>query len=152
MILAITKELESFKAKVQETIDHVASGVNHLNEEQQEKAVEMLHNLGETFYTTKDRCFEALGLETLTARLAKAFAAESSKVSSTVVTLDPPRETAESEPPADPSADPQSSTADPGAGAPVEWSGESVKEKLEEVAEKIEDAVGEAAGEAFGSR
>jgi hypothetical protein len=131
MIPTITKELEGFKAKVQATIDHVASGVSNLNEDQQEKAAEMLHNLGEAFYDAKDRCFEALGVETLTARLAKAQADEAD------------RNAAKS---------PATTT-----GA-VEWSG-GIKEKLEDLKEKVDEEVhqtgsslGNALGEAFDNR
>lgn len=139
MIPTITSQLERFKAKVQAAIDHVASGVNNLNEDQQDKAVEMLHNLGEEFYEVKDRCFEALGIETPTQRLAKAFADEAAKNSSSSV--EPPTPPASPEPPVDPPADPQSPAADPSAAdldavaaesevkdatSGVKWSGEGL--------------------------
>jgi hypothetical protein len=60
MVKDTVYELEGYKAKVQETIDHVASGVTTLNEDQVEKAKDMLDALEEEFHEMKARTLEVL--------------------------------------------------------------------------------------------
>jgi hypothetical protein len=131
MIPTITKELESFKAKVQQTIDHVSSGVNNLNEDQQEQAIEMLHGLGEELFTMKDRCFEALGVETLTQRLAKAQANEAAKSPAVPSAADLDAVAAAEEKVKE-------------ATGSVAWSGNKLEDKIHDAVESAGNALGEA--------
>jgi hypothetical protein len=60
MVKDTVYELEGYKAKVQEAIDHVASGVSTLNEDQVEKAKDMLDGLEEEFHEMKMRALDVL--------------------------------------------------------------------------------------------
>jgi hypothetical protein len=61
MIVAIVGTLEGFKEKLQRTIDHVKSGVSHLNEDQIEEAAAMVKALRGEFDEASDTALEHLG-------------------------------------------------------------------------------------------
>lgn len=62
MIVAIVGTLEGFKEKLQRTIDHVKSGVTHLNEDQKETAVLLINALRGEFDEAADIALEHLGV------------------------------------------------------------------------------------------
>lgn len=104
MIQKVTSEPEGFKAKLQQTIDHVKSGVNHLNEDQIEKAQELVLSLHTQFDDVVDKVLAHLGVHTVSVELVPP----------------PPAP----EPPADPLPEPAHSVADPSEGQPKPLWGE----------------------------
>jgi len=60
MVTVVVTELEGFKAKLQQAIDHVKAGVTHLNEDQRAEAMVKLADLEEHLEKSLDKCFEVL--------------------------------------------------------------------------------------------
>jgi hypothetical protein len=60
MVHIVVNELEGFKGKLQETIDHVKSGVGQLSEDQRATAMLLLADLEEKLSNSLDKCFDIL--------------------------------------------------------------------------------------------